>query len=177
MPQPTLLVINGPPGAGKTTLASRYVEEHPLALLVSEDDLIGAMGQWIVHEEEGRELAFSHVQSMTALHLSAGHDVVVPILLTQVTAADALAHIAARNNARYMECVVAITKQESVTRMLQRGTWGEPGSPPVTELDTPTIEKLFDTFQSVATERKQASHITSLDNDIEGTYAQIKALL
>lgn len=34
-----LIQLDGPPGAGKTTLARRYLADHPLALVVDIDDL------------------------------------------------------------------------------------------------------------------------------------------
>ena len=64
----------------KTSLARRYLADHPLALVVDIDDLRMNLGQWAVREESrllARELAIALVDC----HLSAGHDVVVPQFL------------------------------------------------------------------------------------------------
>ncbi|WP_410647284.1 hypothetical protein [Amycolatopsis sp. cmx-4-54] len=37
---PRLSVLNGPPACGKSTLARRYAEEHPLTLNLDVDDVI-----------------------------------------------------------------------------------------------------------------------------------------
>ncbi|MBA3302830.1 MAG: AAA family ATPase, partial [Acidimicrobiia bacterium] len=34
---PRLILLNGPPGIGKSTLAQRFVDEHPLALNLDLD--------------------------------------------------------------------------------------------------------------------------------------------
>ena len=41
-----LLLINGAPGVGKSTLAQRYAEEHPLALVIDIDAIRAQLGQW-----------------------------------------------------------------------------------------------------------------------------------
>lgn len=41
-----LILINGAPGVGKSTLAQRYVEDQPLALLLDIDELRTALGGW-----------------------------------------------------------------------------------------------------------------------------------
>lgn len=41
-----LIHLNGPPGAGRTTLARQYLADHPLALVVDLDDLRMNLGRW-----------------------------------------------------------------------------------------------------------------------------------
>jgi predicted kinase len=48
---PMLILVNGAPDAGKSTLARRYVESHPLALLLDIDELRTMLGGWREHTE------------------------------------------------------------------------------------------------------------------------------
>ena len=71
-----LLVINGAPGIGKSTLARRYVDEVPLALLVEIDQIRMQLGGWVDREESrivARGLAFELMRA----HLRNDRDVVV----------------------------------------------------------------------------------------------------
>ncbi len=175
MSTPKLLFINGAAGVGKTTLAQKYIDEHPLALIASTDGLVGAMGQWLTHEAAAQQLAFDLIKVMVTHHLAAGYDVVVPHLLARPEEAAALESIAKAAGADFFECVLIAPKSESVRRMLERGTWGEPGSPPVTQNDTPIIEDLFDKVELALEQRPNAVRISAEAGEIEATYAKLIA--
>ena len=44
-----LVLLNGPRASGKSTLAARYVHDHPLALNLDIDVIRGLLGRWIDH--------------------------------------------------------------------------------------------------------------------------------
>jgi predicted kinase len=72
-----LLLINGAPGVGKSTLARRYADDHPLTLVVEIDAIRTQLGGWQTRDESrliARELAIALIRA----HLAAGHDIVVP---------------------------------------------------------------------------------------------------
>lgn len=114
-----LILINGPPGIGKSSLALRYVDEHPLALLLDVDGLRTAIGAWEEHEESkrlARELALAAART----HLAAGHDVVIPQLVARVAFLDRLAEVATLAGAVFHEVLVIDTLDESRRRFLAR---------------------------------------------------------
>jgi len=44
--QPKLLVLNGPLGIGKSTLAARYSHDHPLTLNLDIDTVWAMLSHW-----------------------------------------------------------------------------------------------------------------------------------
>jgi predicted kinase len=86
---PRLVLLNGPPGVGKSTVARRYLDDHPLALLIEIDDLRVAMGGWADHEGS-RLHARTLALALARTHLGAGLDVVVPQYLGRPAYVDQL---------------------------------------------------------------------------------------
>lgn len=76
--RPRLVVLNGPPGVGKSTLSRLYVAEHPLALRLDIDVIRGMIGRWEQAPTQAGVLARSAALAAARVHLRAGHDVVVP---------------------------------------------------------------------------------------------------
>ncbi|MEO6703182.1 MAG: AAA family ATPase [Jatrophihabitantaceae bacterium] len=90
---PLLILLNGPPGAGKSTLAQRWVDDHPLALNLDLDQLWLALGRWRDDPHAtglaARELALA----MAGTQLAAGRSVIVPQYLGRPEFVDQLAAV------------------------------------------------------------------------------------
>ncbi|MEO9325104.1 AAA family ATPase [Nocardioides sp. C4-1] len=78
MSQPRLVLLNGMPGAGKSTLARRYRDDHPGVLCADADDLRTAIGGVPADHDEATQRL---VLALAAAHLASGYDVVVPQLV------------------------------------------------------------------------------------------------
>lgn len=173
MASPNLIHINGPPGIGKSTIARRYLADHPLALSVDTDQIIASMGQWQEREDEARERTFVIAKAMAEAHLLAGFDVVLPFLSCDTEESVALEGIARATGSRFFEFNLVVPKEEATARMLARGTWGEPDTPPVTEEDIPIIHDLYDKCQNAAAQRPSCVDIIPVVNDVDATYQQL----
>ncbi len=141
--RPKLIRLAGFAGCGKSTLAERYISEHPLALYVEGDEIIVKLGQWRSHQEDAVREKAALVSGMAAIHLRAGYDVIIPHLPGGNYDATHEG-VANEADAEFIEVYINVEKEEAIRRLLARGTWGEAGLPPVTDKDLPRIDQLYD---------------------------------
>ena len=123
---PQLVHLNGPPGIGKSTLARRYVDDHPLAFCLDLDVFRGLIGRWNEHEQESGRLARRMAIVMAREHLSSGHDVVVPQLVAKAEFVIEMQTLAAELGASFVEIVLLDDRDKAAARFAARAnddTW------------------------------------------------------
>lgn len=118
--RPLLLLLNGPPAAGKSTLARRYAADHPLTLVLDVDLIRRTIGGWQDHPQESGLLARAAALAAARAHLDAGHDVVVPQLLARPGFAEQLEAPARELGAAFAEIVLELPADVAVRRFVRR---------------------------------------------------------
>ena len=116
----TLVLLNGPPASGKSTLARRLVADRHLALIVDIDVLRSQLGGWLDDPDRAGTAARRVALAMCRAHLDAGHDVVVPQFLGKADFIEALAAVAADSDARFVEVVLQLSRSDALRAFGER---------------------------------------------------------
>jgi predicted kinase len=157
----TLIVVNGPPGIGKSTIARRYVAEHPLALCLDIDLVRALLGDWASDPQSAGLAARAMALEMARVHLLAGHDVVVPQYIGRPPFLDQLAKLAAQVSADYREIVLMDGRAGALARHAARG-----GDPAVGA-------EMYDRLNAFLAGRPPAIVIPTVGGEVEASYAAV----
>lgn len=172
-----LIILNGFSAGGKSTIAQRFVDDHPLAINIEGDEIISMIGRWKDHYDEARKCVFPHTKAMIETHLGLGYDVVVPYLLVNPNQAEEFEKIARNGGARFFEMLLFTNKKKAIERLMKRGRWGEEGLPDITEKDRPEIEELYNKMEEATSKRKNTMVIKVKIDDIDHTYKKFLELI
>lgn len=176
-PKPKLIILYGFAASGKTTLAKKYTDNHPLSMMIEGDEIINMMGEWRKYESEARNLVFSHTCSIVKNQLQSGHNVLLPYLLTDESQIKNFEEIATAVGCDFYEVSIHADKDTSLKRLLKRGKWGEAGSPDLTENDMPEIESLYTVMDTEMKKRTNVKTFEIIDGDVEGTYRKLMEIV
>jgi predicted kinase len=176
---PRLILLNGPPAIGKSTLARRYVEEHPLALDLDIDLVRRQIGAWRTDLRSAGLLARAIALAAAGTHLAAGHDVVVPQLVAEPGFLRQLDELAASAGARFHEIVLLDGKENCLRRFAERSrAAAEPSHVEAAETADPErLAALYDRLVAVLAERPGARVIPATEGELAQTYARLLACL
>jgi predicted kinase len=114
-----LILVNGPPASGKSTLARRFVDHHDRSALVEFDAMRMGLPNW-EGDEATRLVARNLAGAATAEHLTAGRDVVMPQYFGRLGFIVVLEGIAREHEANFVEVILSIDTSLAIDRFLAR---------------------------------------------------------
>jgi predicted kinase len=117
---PKLVLLNGPPAVGKSTVARRYADDHPLTLVLEIDLVRGLLGAWLDDPQRSGWAARMIALAMARTHLEAGHDVIVPQLLTRREFVEMLRETTEASGATFYEVALMDPRDVVLARLEQR---------------------------------------------------------
>jgi predicted kinase len=176
---PCLVVLNGPPAIGKSTLARRYVADHPLALNLDPDSVRRMLGGWRAQALRASSLARAMSLEMARVHLGAGYDVIVPQYLGRPQFLAELQQIAAGAGARFVEFVLLDARDNAVNRFAARTERAatvadvEAGELIASLGGQPALEAMYDRLLLVLSHRPGAQVVQCPDGSADEVYAEL----
>jgi predicted kinase len=178
-----LIHLNGPPGIGKSTLAQRYVDEHPGVLNLDIDQVRALIGGWRERFTETGEIVRPVALSMAGAHLRGGRDVVMPQVLCRLSEIERIETVACDSGAVFCEVVLMDGKQRSLERFNRRGENDElPWHRQVQEIverngGQELLARMHDQLTAVLAARPDAIALPSVAGAIQQTYEALTAIL
>lgn len=178
-----MILLNGPPASGKSTLARRYLVDHPLALGLDIDVVRSLLGGWLSHPNAAGLAARALALVMAREHLGAGHDVVVPQFVARPQLPEKLESLAREVDADFVEIVVDLDPDRMLNRFTRRtAEGGRVEHRDAADLldrggGVPDLLTMRARMLSMVAGRPRAQPLSSREGDLEGTYRDFLALL
>jgi predicted kinase len=115
-----LIHLNGPPGIGKSTLATVWADRHPGTLNLDVDTVHPLVGGWRDEEIDTWPVVWTLVRAMAAAHLDGGRDVVLPQYHATVDEIAGVATLAREHGAAFREVVLLDDREAAIERFHRR---------------------------------------------------------
>lgn len=170
-------MLNGPPAAGKSTLARRFVATRPLALNLDIDVVRSLLGRWLDQPHGAGLAARDLAVSMAATHLASGRDVIVPQFLGRTELIERLEEVAREAGAEFREVVLVIGRDEAIDAFARRSaTSTDPSHRDALALverstSADPVGEHWDALQRVIAARPATIRVEVVAGDVDATFA------
>jgi predicted kinase len=177
-----LILINGMPGVGKSTLARRFAADHPGTLVCDIDLLRTYISGWrddfVGAGSRIRPAALGLIRG----YLSESGDVVLPQLFARVSELQRFERAALDAGAEFVEVMLEAVQDDALRRFHARDDGNDPWHPIVREIVAESggdehlsayVSKLTD----LVAQRPATKVVPSVAGDLEASYDSLRAAL
>lgn len=178
-----LILLNGPPASGKSTLAQRFVEADPFALNLDIDVLRGLVDGWAGDPEAAGLAARSVALVMARDHLTAGNHVVVPQFLGRPDFIEELAVTAYQCGARFLEVALWLERSEAIAAFADRSaapsTQAHRDAAMLVEHSSrpDPVGSMYDDLVELIGRRPQTIRVDVIPRDVDATFQRFREAL
>jgi predicted kinase len=176
-----LILVNGPPGIGKSTIASLYADRHPGTLNLDIDHVRMLVGGWCDDFVGTGEIVRPLVLHMAAAHLEGGRDVIVPQYLAANDEVAAFKAVADECSADFVEILLIDTRESAIERFNLRRAENDQLSLVVDTVVATSggdghLRNLYDDLVRDASARRHVE-LESTPGDVEAVYSQLCSIV
>ncbi|MFE3175246.1 AAA family ATPase [Amycolatopsis sp. NPDC059090] len=171
-----LIHLNGPSGIGKSTVARRYADLHPGVLALEADQVVTMIGGWRTAFWDTLPAARRLALAMAETHLRAGHDVVMPQLVTRIEQAERFEEAARAAGGEYVEIMLAAPRPQAKARFAARGDHAAADA--MAELGGPVLlDRIHDHVAEYLPLRPQCTVLDTEHLDPDETCTRVAAIV
>jgi len=171
-----LILLNGPPASGKSTLAARLAEHYPPMVNLDIDVIRSSLDEWPSDPHAAGLAARRLAVTEARTHLQAGRAVVVPQFLGRLDFIEELEALAAALGVSFVEVALQIDRETAISAferrtkesldpvhldaalLVQRSDSGDP------------LGEMFDALECVVVQRPNTRRVRVLREDIDRTF-------